>query len=149
MKDDGTEPAAAANRGALVFGAADGLVLILGLVLGLAIAHQSSAAVWHAALSGGVAEFGGMALAQYWSDPERNKVSALVNGSACCAVVIISALPFAFMSSGAAAVISGICIALFGLGVTLLRSEAGWVALLRTFGMLLAAAALSAGANWL
>ena len=137
------------NRAAVVFGATDGLVLILGLVLGLAISRQPALSVWHAALSGGVAEFGGMALAQYWGDPERNKVAALCNGGACCLVVLAAGLPFAFLADGPATGIASLVIVLFGLAVTWMRAETGWLALARTFGLLLAAAVLTAAANYL
>jgi VIT1/CCC1 family predicted Fe2+/Mn2+ transporter len=135
------------RAGALVFGAADGLTLILGLVLGLAVSMQPGAAVWHAALSGGVAEFGGMALGQYWSDPDKNKTLAVLNGGASALTVIVAGLPF-LLTSGAGAVVLALgIIAGFGAAVAWLREEPGWLAVARTFGLLLAAAALSAGAN--
>jgi hypothetical protein len=137
------------NRGATVFGAADGLTLILGLVLGLAVSSQPGLSVWHAALSGGLAEFGGMALGQYWADPKRDKVAALCNGLAACVVVVACGVPFACMARGPATGIAGIMIVLFGLAVTWLRAETGWSALFKTFALLAAAAALSVVANLL
>lgn len=135
------------RAGAVVFGAADGLTLILGLVLGLAVSRQPDSAVWHAALSGGVAELGGMALGQYWSDPGKDKVSAACNGLAGMTCIIVSGLPFAFLSGGPAVVVSSLVITVFGAAIAWLRAEPGWLAVVHTFGLLLAAAVLSAAAN--
>lgn len=132
------------RTGAMVFGGADGLSLILGLILGLAIAHQPSDAVWHTALAGGLAEFGGMALGQYWSDPEKDKVSAAVNGAASAVTVIVSGVPFATMSGTPAVAVSAVIIILFGVAITWLREETGWLALFHTFGLLMLAGALGA-----
>jgi VIT family protein len=134
---------------AAVFGAADGLALILGLVLGLAVSRQPGGAVWHAALAGGVAEFGGMALGQYWSDPGKDKIAALCNGAAGMAAVICPGVPFAVMAGGIAVGVSAVAVACFGLAITWMRSESGWLAFARTFGLLLAAGALSAASGLL
>jgi hypothetical protein len=133
----------------MVFGAADGLSLILGLILGLAVSRQPSSAVWHAALAGGVAEFGGMALGQYWSDPGRDKTGALLNGGAGATAVIASGAPFAITAGAPAVGMAAAIVAAFALAVTFLREEPGWLAVARTFGLLLAAGALSAASGLL
>lgn len=137
------------RRGAVVFGASDGLTLILGLMLGLALARQPDSSIWHGALAGGLAEFGGMALGQYWSDPARNKVTALCNGLAAAATVIMAGVPFAVMSGVPAVGTAAVVIFCLGLAVTWLREETGWVAALHTFGLLLLAGGLGAASGLL
>lgn len=133
----------------MVFGAADGLTLVLGLILGLAVARQPSAAVWHAALGGGVAEFGGMALGQYWSDPNRDKVAALCNGAAAAVACISAGAPFAVLSGVAAIGVAMVVVTCAGIAITLGREESGWLAFARTFGLLILAAALSGASGLL
>lgn len=137
------------RSGAVVFGAADGLTLILGLILGLAVAHQPGSSIWHAALAGGIAEFGGMSLGQYWSDPNRDKFAALCNGTAGAASVVGSGAPFAVMSGVPAVGVSAVIIVLVGMAITFLRAEPGWQSTVRTFGLLLAAGGLSAASGLL
>lgn len=132
-----------ANRGALVFGMADGLTLVLGLILGEIIAHQPAVAIWHAALGGGLAEFGGMALGQYWSDPERRKLPALLNGAGCAFATLLSGSPFALSGSILAIGTSLLIIFLLAVTICFLREEAGLTGIIRTFGLLLAAGLLS------
>jgi VIT1/CCC1 family predicted Fe2+/Mn2+ transporter len=88
-----------------------------------------------------------MALAQYWADPDKDKVSALFNGGASAVTVVVPGLPFALMPRTPAVVLGAILIVLFGIALTWLRKETGWAAAARTFGLLLCAAALSVGAN--
>lgn len=135
------------RKGAVVFGAADGLVLVLGIILGLAVARQPALSVWHAALGGGLAEVGGMALGQYWSDPERDKTAALANGAACAACTLAAGSPFAAMSLGPATAVAAGIISCLALVVTWLREEKGLTALAKTFGMLLVASALAAASG--
>lgn len=135
-------------RGPLVFGLVDGSVLVLGLFLGEVVAGQSSQALWHAALAGGLAEFGGMSLGQYWSDPQRRKLAALANGAGAALSAVISGLPFAFLPRLAATALSSLLVVAFGLLIMILREEDGLPAFVRTFG-LLALAGLLGGASGL
>ena len=130
-------------RPPLVFGMVDGSTLVLGLFLGVIVARQSSSALWHAALGGGLAAFGGMSLGQYWSAPEMGKLAALVNGAGTAGTTIIAGLPFALLSRTAATIASAALITLAAVIICLLREETGKVAVARTFGLLLAAGALS------
>lgn len=130
-------------RGPLVFGMVDGSVLVLGLFLGEVVAGQSSAALWHAALGGGLAEFGGMGLGQYWAQPEDGKLAAFANGAGCALTAIIAGLPFAFLGRTAATIASAVIITLVAIAICLLRAETGKLAIARTFGLLLAAGVLS------
>lgn len=131
------------RRGAAVFGTADGLTMVLGLIAGLAVALQPSAAVWHASLAGGIAELGGMSLGQYWGDPDKDKVAAALNGGACCAASILAGLPFLLLSRGLAITVSLIITGLIACLVTLAREETGLMAAVRTFGLLIVAGGLA------
>lgn len=137
------------RRGAATFGAVDGLTLILGLMLGLAISRQPNLAVWHAALAGGVAELGGMALGQYWSDPARDKVTAVFNGGAGAVAIIGAGAPFAAIPGYGALVVAAVIVAAMAAGITWLRDETGWLAVFRTFGLLAMAGTLSAASGLL
>lgn len=130
-------------RGPLVFGMVDGATLVLGLFLGEVVARQSGVALWHAALGGGLAEFGGMGLGQYWAQPEDGKIAALANGGGCALTTIIAGLPFAFAGRAVATAISAVLIFLAALLICVLREETGKLAVARTFGLLLAAGLLS------
>ncbi len=130
-------------RGPLVFGMVDGCTLILGLFLGEIIARQSGAALWHAALGGGLAELGGMSLGQYWATPEAGKASAACNGLGAASTAIIAGLPFALSSRHLATIISAALIIAEAVIICVLREETGKVAVARTFGLLLAAGAMS------
>lgn len=130
-------------RGPLVFGMVDGSTLVLGLFLGEIIARQSSTALWHAALGGGLAELGGMSLGQYWANPELGKGPAAANGAGCAATTIIAGLPFAVCGRTLATIISSALIAAAAVIICVLREETGTVAVARTFGLLLVAGAMS------
>jgi hypothetical protein len=130
-------------RGPLVFGMTDGAVLVLGLFLGLIVSKQSGAALWHAALGGGLAELGGMSLGQYWATPAIGKVAAGLNGAGCALTTIICGAPFAFLGRTAATVAAAALIVVSAVIICLLRTERGWVAVTHTFGLLLLAGAMS------
>ena len=130
-------------RGPLVFGMVDGSALVLGLFLGEIVSRQSSSALWHAALGGGLAAFGGMSLGQYWSAPEMGKAAALVNGAGTAATTILCGLPFAVFPRTPAIAASAVLITLAAVAICFLRDETGKVAVARTFGLLLAAGILS------
>lgn len=130
-------------RGPLVFGMVDGATLVLGLFLGEVVSRQSGVALWHAALGGGLAEFGGMSLGQYWARPEDGKPAAFANGTGCALTTIVAGVPFAFLPRNAATVLSSVIIFLLAVIICLLRDEPGKLAVLRTFGLLILAGALS------
>jgi hypothetical protein len=130
-------------RAPLVFGMVDGSALVLGLFLGLIVSRQSSSALWHAALGGGLAAFGGMSLGQYWSAPEMGKVAALVNGAGTAGTTILAGLPFAIFHRTVAIIVSAALIVAAAVAICFLREETGRLAVARTFGLLLAAGAMS------
>lgn len=134
----------------LVFGMTDGVVLVLGLFLGEIVSRQTGAAIWHAALGGGLAELGGMSLGQYWAQPAAGKLSAALNGVGCAAATIAAGAPFAFAWPRAAATLgSSMIIVTIAVIICVLREETGWSAIAHTFGLLLIAGALSGASGLL
>lgn len=134
------------RKGALIFGMADGLALILGLLAGAVISRQPDSAVWHQALSGALAELCGMSLGQYWADEQAGKASrasAAWNGVSGCAAAAIPGLPFLVAGRLPATVASLCIIAALGAVICWLRPEKGLLAVIRTYGLLLAVGVLS------
>lgn len=136
-------------RGPLVFGMVDGMTLILGLFLGELVAQQSSSALWHAALGGGLAELGGMSLGQYWATPEIGKLAAASNGAACAVTTIVAGLPFAVCGRELATILSASIIVVAAVLICVLREETGKVAIARTFGLLAVAGAMSGASGFI
>lgn len=135
----------AAPREPVILGAADGLVIVLGLVVGLAVARQPASAVWHSALGAGVAELVGMTAGVWLADNESGFAAAAACGTAALAACVAPAVPYR-LGSGAAAL--GATLALVtGVGavVAWLRPQHGTVAVAQTFGVLVAAAVLTGG----
>jgi VIT1/CCC1 family predicted Fe2+/Mn2+ transporter len=89
-----------------VFGLADGLMSILGVVLYL-LGHPSL--IFPAALSGGISSALSMAGGEWLSDSENGLGASCVMGAATGLGAILPALPFA-ITSGAAALASTIVI---------------------------------------
>jgi hypothetical protein len=133
------------HESSLVFGMTDGAVLVLGLLLGEVLSRQPGAALWHAALGGGLAELGGMSLGQYWAYPpgQRDKKAAALNGAGCAAATIIAGAPFAVFPVPLAAAVSSAVIFLLAVAICVLREETGLAAVARTFGLLAVAGVLS------
>jgi VIT1/CCC1 family predicted Fe2+/Mn2+ transporter len=120
-----------------VFGGADGLGIVLGLIAGMIVSHQPAHAVWAAALSGGIAELFSMANGQRISDSRSGWLPAIAIGIASLAGCAIPAVPYSF-SSGAAALIAALvlCAAVAAV-ISWLRPEKGALAIIETFGLLL------------
>ncbi len=128
-------------RQAAVFGAADGVTIVLGLLVSLT---GQPHALFHAALGAGLAELVGMTAGQWLSDEKSGFAPALANGAAACAACITPALPY-LAGSGWLPVASSVVLvaAVAGL-ISILRPEKGALALVQTYGILLAAAGLCA-----
>jgi VIT1/CCC1 family predicted Fe2+/Mn2+ transporter len=134
----------AGTRSAMVFGAADGVTVVLGLVVSLAASAPS--AVVRAALGAGLAELVGMTAGQWLSDGESGFGRALANGAAALAGCFIPAVPYLF-TSGAVALAAALCLVVVVGGVVAwLRPERGVLAVVQTYGILLAAAVLCTAA---
>ena len=106
-----------------VFGLADGMMSLLGVVLYL-LGHQ--ALIFPAAVSGAISSAVSMAAGQWLSDPDRGLPAAAVMGAATGAGAVLPAVPFAF-TSGTAAVGESVWICvLVSLTVALLRPGRRW-----------------------
>ena len=128
------------------FGACDGLVLALGLVVSLT--GQPHALV-KAAIAAGLAELVGMAAGCYLSDSAGGIWAALANGGAAFVACAIPAVPYA-LASGLAALIPSLLLVCAVAGViSWLRPEKGVLAIVQTYGVLFAAALLCWAASLL
>lgn len=133
----------AQRREPVILGAADGLVIVLGLVVGLAVARQPGSAVWHSALAAGAAELVGMSAGVWLSTGERAQAAAC--GIASLAACVLPALPYA-LAGGVRALAATLALVLaVGALIAWLRPQRGAAAVAQTFGVLGAAAVLTAG----
>jgi hypothetical protein len=126
------------------FGLADGVVIALGLVVSLAGQRH---AVVHAALGAGLAELVGMTAGAWLSDSGSGFRPALANGGAAFAACVIPAIPYAVGGGAGALAVSLALVAAVAAVIAWLRPEKGVLALVQTYGVLLAAAALCWGAS--
>ncbi len=131
-------------RQPVTFGAADGITVLLGLLVSLA--GQPHALV-KAAVGAGLAELVGMTAGQWLSDGDSGFRAALANGGAACAACITPALPFLAAAGPLAMGTSLALVVLTAAGITYLRPEHGLRAGAQTFGILAAAAALGWAAS--
>jgi VIT1/CCC1 family predicted Fe2+/Mn2+ transporter len=130
------EPRADLKRVA-VFGACDGLGIVLGLIAGMIVSHQPAHAVWAAALSGGIAELFSMANGQRISDSSSGWLPAVAIGIASLAGCALPAIPYA-LGSGTPALIAALALcAAVAAVISWARPEKGALAIVETFGLLL------------
>ena len=117
-----------------VFGLADGLMSMLGVVLYLS-GHQNL--VFPAALSGGISAALSMGGSEWLSDSDSGLGASCVMGLATGVGAILPALPYAF-TTGPLAVASSVAICvLIGAVVALMRPNRGRaLAFAETFGIL-------------
>jgi VIT1/CCC1 family predicted Fe2+/Mn2+ transporter len=120
-----------------VFGGADGLGIVLGLIAGMIISHQPAHAVWAAALSGGIAELFSMANGQRISDSSSGWLPAVAIGIASLAGCTVPAVPYSFSSGSAALIAALVLCAAVAAVISWLRPEKGALAIVETFGLLL------------
>jgi VIT1/CCC1 family predicted Fe2+/Mn2+ transporter len=136
------------RRLAVVLGICDGLTIVLGLLIGL---HAQSGAIFHAALSAGIAELVGVGAALWLASVRSlgNFLASAACGIATLLACVLPALPYIFSRGPTALGVSlGLCVMIAG-GVTWLRSEKGWLAAGETFGVLFLAALLCYGSSLL
>jgi hypothetical protein len=136
-------PLPGGTRSAMVLGAADGAILVLGLVAGMIIARQGRGGIWHAALSDGLAELVGMA-GPMWLANGRRAAPALACGIASAAGAIIPALPFLAWAGTAAVAVSLALTAAEAGVIAWLRPERGALAVAQTYGLLVLGALVCA-----
>lgn len=125
-----------------VFGACDGLGIVLGLIAGMIVSHQPAHAVWAAALSGGIAELFSMANGQRISDSSSGWGAALAIGTASLAGCAVPAVPYSAGSGSAALGASLALCAAVAAVITWARPEKGALAVVETYGLLLATGAV-------
>lgn len=123
-----------------VFGGADGLVLVVGLIVALQ-AHPVY--LVHSAFAGGAAELVGMTAGAWLSESRAGFLPALANGAASLAACVLPAVPWLLAGGTAAASASLAVVAGEAAVIAWLRPERGWRAVLTTCGVLAGAAALS------
>jgi hypothetical protein len=97
------------TRTTAIFGASDGLVATMALIL--ATMGHGRKVVLAAAIGLLIAESFGMAASQYLSDPKRDLRLALIMGVATSVAIIVPALPWTF-TGGSVAVASSCVIGL-------------------------------------
>ena len=129
-----------------VFGAADGVSAVIGLVALVGQPH----ALFRAALGVALAELVGMTAGAWLSaDEDSSFLEALANGSSAFACVLAPAVPFLFLSGAAAVGVAlGIIVAIGAL-VTKLRTEKGVAAAAKTYGVLAVAAVVCVAAAFI
>jgi VIT1/CCC1 family predicted Fe2+/Mn2+ transporter len=135
------------NRSAAVFGMADGLTVVTGIITGMAVAHVPALPVWHAALSGGTAELVGMTAGQRQADPAGGWPAALCNGGSAFAACVLPALAYLLLPARAALPAAAAAVTACCAVIAMLREEKGIRAVLQTYGLTIAAAAATALAN--
>ena len=119
-----------------VFGLADGMMSLLGVVLYL-LGHQNL--IFPAALSGGISSALSMAGGEWLSDSENGLAASCVMGGATGLGAILPALPYAVVTGPAAVASSIVICVLIGFTVSVLRPNRGLgMAMVETFGVLLA-----------
>jgi ABC-type uncharacterized transport system permease subunit len=126
-------------RAPAVFGAADGVTIVLGIIVSLA---GQPHAVFRAAFGAGLAELVGMTAGAWLSDEKSGIWPAAVNGSAAFAACTLPAIPYLTGSGWAAVVPSIAFVAVTACLISVLRPEKGALAYVTTFGILALAAAL-------
>jgi len=126
-----------------IFGCIDGLVIFLGLTIGLIVAHQSQVAVWHAALGGAGGELVGMTAGQHLSDPESGWSTALLCGVSSAVACLLPAIPYVTMTHNYAIIISLVVAVVIAGVIARMRPEHGMSAVVRTYGIIIAAGIIS------
>ena len=127
-----------------IFGISDGLTSALGVVIPLALAHQSMLAV----ISGlAIAAAIGMGSGEWLSDHTGNLRSAIAMALASFVGTVIPAIPFFVLPYGISSVVSGaLCV---GTGVAISETKARDIprrtAYLQTFSVLLIASTACIG----
>ncbi len=127
---------------AAVFGAIDGLVVVLGLIAGMLVAHYGHGAVWHASLSGGLAELAGMTAGKRKSDGSSWIVS-ITCGFAAFIGAVLPAIPYLVAGGFYVLMLSLLITMAVAFVATWLTKERTGRALLETFALLVFAAALT------
>ncbi len=123
-----------------IFGASDGLVATMALILAT-MGHGKSVVV-AATIGLFIAEGLGMAASQYLSDPNRDLRLALIMGAATSAAILIPAVPWLF-SRGSPAVVGSCLIGLVLASIIAYARPGGWKSWVQTYGILIGVGAIA------
>ena len=123
-----------------IFGASDGLVASIALIL--ATMTHGRRVVVAAVIGLFIAEGLGMAASQFLSDPKRNLRQAMFMGVATTITILVPAVPWTFSSGGAAVVVTCV-IALVFAGFISRARPGSWSTWLQTYGVLIGVGAIA------
>jgi hypothetical protein len=133
-------------RAPVTFGSADGLTVLLGLLVSLS---GDPHALWRAALGAGLAELVGMSAGAWLSDEKAGITPAVANGAASLTACVLPALPYLVTSGTTALAMSVAVVVALGCGISVLRPERGFLAFVTTFSILAGAALLCWAASFM
>ena len=133
-------------RGPVTFGAADGVTVLLGLLVSL---EGQPHALIRAAVGAGIAEWVGMSAGQYLSNERAGVRVALANGTAALAACVLPAVPYLAGGGWLPLAASLVLVCSVAAVVSVMRPERGVLAFITTFGILGVAAALCWAASLL
>ncbi|HTT58884.1 MAG TPA: VIT1/CCC1 transporter family protein [Acidimicrobiales bacterium] len=123
-----------------IFGASDGLVATMALIL--ATESHGRKVVLAASIGLLIAEGFGMAASQYLSDAKRDLRLAIIMGIATSLAIILPAVPWAFAGGGGAIVGSCVIGAVLA-GVIAYLRPGGWGEWVQTYGVLISVGAIA------
>lgn len=123
-----------------IFGASDGLVATMALIL--ATMGHGRRVVLAAAIGLLIAEGFGMAASQYLADPKRDLRLAFIMGAATSVAIIVPAIPWTF-SAGASAAVGSCAIGLVFAGVIAYARPGGVESWIQTYSVLIVVGAIA------
>jgi hypothetical protein len=123
-----------------IFGAADGLVATMALIL-VTMGHGHKV-VLLAVFGLLIAEGLGMAASEFLSDPQRNLRTASVMGVATSVAIVLPGIPWTF-ASGEGATLSSCAIGLILAGIIAAARPGSWTKWIQTYGVLIVVGALA------
>lgn len=139
--DETTTTSSATTLSTAIFGAADGLVATMALIL-VTMGHGHKV-VLLAVFGLLIAEGLGMAASEFLSDPARDLKTATIMGVATSIAIVLPGVPWTFTSGAAATV--GSCVIAFVLAGIIAKARRGGVSTwLQTYGVLIAVSAIAA-----
>lgn len=137
---DGPAAATPSSLTAAIFGASDGLVATMALIL--ATMRHGHKVVLVAVIGLLIAEGLGMAASQFLSDPSRDLRLASIMGAATSIAIILPGVPWV-VTSGAVATGTSCVIGLILAGVIARERRGGLATWLQTYGVLIGVGAIA------
>jgi VIT family len=123
-----------------IFGAADGLVATMALIL--ATMGHGHKVVLLAVFGLLVAEGLGMAASEFLSDPQRDLKTATIMGAATSVAIVLPGIPWTF-TSGETATLTSCAVGLILAGVIAAARRGGWATWVQTYGILVVVGAIA------